>query len=210
MKKIIGLYTLLALLAFVSFGIGTQASNQDDFVEDAAQMGMAEVMLGNLAAQRAQSEDVRRYAQKMVEDHTAANNQLKEIAARKNMTVPTDVEPKQRAMMNKLGALSGMNFDRAYMKQMVKDHEKAVKMFQKQSERGTDAKLKAFAAAQLPALQQHLEMARSMYASMKGSKNNENSNSGANSDMNMNSNQNTNSNRNTNGNTNSNSNDNSQ
>lgn len=182
-------------------------------------MGLAEVQLSQLALQRASSEQIRSFAQQMVTDHTATNQELTQLAASKNITLPTDTDAKHRAVAEKLGGMSGTDFDKAYMKQMVKDHEDAVKLFQKQSDRGTDADAKAFAAKTLPALQNHLQTARTLYDSMKNTKsggnNNSDTNSNSNSDMNMNSNSgnmnmnsnnNTNSNRssNRNGNTNSN------
>ena len=100
--------------------------------------------------------------------------------------------------------MSGMDFDKAFMKQMVKDHEAAVKLFTRESERGTDADTKAFAAKTLPTLQNHLQMAKTMndsMKSMKSDKSNSNSNSNSSSDsMNMNSNRNSNSNSNSNSN----------
>lgn len=86
------------------------------------------------------------------------------IAASKNVTLPTDVNSKNRNAMNKLNDVSGTEFDRAFMKQMVKNHEAAVKLFQKQSTRNDDAEVTAFAAKNLPALQ----MARSLEASFRG------------------------------------------
>jgi putative membrane protein len=196
MKKIYTLCAVLAVVVFVLNGVITQASNQDSFWNDAAQSGMAEVMLGNLALQKSSSDEIKQFAQKLVDDHTAANNELKTLAASKSATLPADVNAKQRSTYDKLSALSGDEFDREFAKVMVKDHEKAVGLFRKQSDRGDDADVKAFAARTLPALQGHLEMARSLNDRMKGMKSgdtNRNSNSSSNSgnmnsDMNMNSN----------------------
>jgi putative membrane protein len=202
MRKIFALYGVLAVAVFVLNGVITQASNQDSFWNEAAQSGMAEVMLGNLALQKSQNEQVRNFAQQMVTDHTAANEELKSLAATKSITLATDVDPKHRGALDKLNGMSGTDFDKAYMKQMVKDHEAAVKLFQRQADRGGDADVKAFATKTLPTLQNHLQMARSMNDSMKNMKSND-SNSNSNR---TNSNRNSNSNRNTNSNTNSNSN----
>jgi putative membrane protein len=232
MKKILALNVILAVAFFVLNGVITQASNQDSFMREAAQSGMAEVMLGNLALQKSQNEQVRSFAQQMVTDHTAANQELTALAASKNVTLPTEVNLKHRNAVNKLNGMSGTEFDRAFMKQMVKDHQAAVKLFQKQSNRDDDAEVKAFAAKNLPTLQMHLQMAQSLEATFRGNSgggNNNNSNDGntnstrdtdrngrplnENSNRNMNSNNNmnmnSNSNRNTNrGNTNTNANDN--
>jgi len=209
MKKIFALCTVLAVAFFVLNGIITQASNQDSFMTEAAQSGMAEVMLGNLALQKSQNEQVRSFAQQVVTDHTAANTELTTLAASKNVTLPTAVSSKHRSAVEKLNGMSGTDFDKAFMKQMVKDHEAAVKLFSRESDRGTDADTKAFAAKNLPTLQNHLQMARTLNDSVKSMKSdgsNRNSNSNSNSDsMNMNSNSgnmdmNANSNRNSNSN----------
>lgn len=202
MKKIYALLTVLAVAVFVLNGVITEASNRDSFMEDAARMGMAEVMLGNLALQKSQNEQVRTFAQQMVTDHTAANEELKTLAASEGVTLPTDVEAKHRAAIDKLNGMSGMDFDKAFMKQMVKDHEAAVKLFQKQSDKGDDAETKAFAAKNLPTLQNHLQMARSMYDSMKNMKSDKSDGNSNSNNGNMNMNSNSNSNRNSNSNTN--------
>ncbi|MCD9184875.1 MAG: DUF4142 domain-containing protein [Pyrinomonadaceae bacterium] len=230
MKKYIGAYAALAIVAMATLVYGSIVF-QNSFYTQAAESGMAEVMLGNLALQKTQNEQIRQFAQQMVTDHTNANNELKQLAESKNITLPASVSSKQQSAYDKLNGMNGMDFDKAFMKQMVKDHESAVKLFQKQSEKGEDADAKAFAAKTLPTLQMHLQMAKTLNDSMKNSnRNNNNSNSGGNSNGNMdmmnsnsnanmtnsnssrntdsNRNRNTNSNTNSNGNSNSNSNDN--
>lgn len=216
MKKFYAACVSLAAAFFVLNGFITQASNQDRFWNDAAQMGLAEVALSNLALQKSQNEQVRSFAQRMVDDHTAVNSELTQLAGTKNVTLPTTPDQKHQSAMEKLNGQSGAEFDRNYMRQMVKDHEAAVKLFQRQSERGEDADAKAFAAKHLPALQSHLQMARTMSDGLKGSSrggdndsgggntNSGNRNGGDMDNMNSNSGGNTNANRNTNrGNTNS-------
>ena len=212
MKKFYTVTILLALVTFVSFGFVIKGLSQNSFWMEAAQSGMAEVMLANLALEKSNNEEVKSFAQKVVTDHTAVNEELKTLAASKNVTLPTDVNAKQKASMDKLSNMSGMDFDRAFIKQMVKDHEAAVKLFQKQADSGTDADVKAFAAKNLPTLQEHLAMARTMNDGMKNMNQNRNSNSNMNSNsrnsngnssMNMNSsNRNSNRNMNSNGNSN--------
>lgn len=210
MKRILALGTLLTVSVFVLNGVITQASNQDSFFTEAAQMGLAEVQLSQLALERATSEQVKTFAQQMVTDHTAANQELTALAASKSVTVPTDTDAKHKAAATKLGGMSGTDFDKAYMKQMVKDHEAAVKLFQRQADRSDDADVKAFAAKTLPTLQNHLQMARTLNDSVKNTRTSGgNSDTNSNSDMNMNSNSgnmNTNSNRKSKRNSNSNSN----
>ncbi|HEY8558997.1 MAG TPA: DUF4142 domain-containing protein [Pyrinomonadaceae bacterium] len=193
MRKIFALTTVLAVALFVLNGVIAQASIQDSFMAKAAQSSMAEVMLSNIALQKSQNEQVRNYAQQMVTDHTAANAELSSLAASKNVTLPTQPDAKHQSAANKLNGMSGTDFDKAYMKQMVKDHQDAVKLFSRESERGADADTKAFAAKMLPALQGHLQMAQTINGSVKGMKGNgSNDNSGGGNSnggsMNMNSN----------------------
>jgi len=192
MRKVFVFYAVLAIGTFVLNGFVTAASNQDSFWNEAAQSGMAEVMLGNLALQKSSNDEIKQMAQKIVDDHTAANNELKNLAASKNAALATEVSAKQKATYDKLNALSGDEFDREFVKVMVKDHEKAVSLFQKQADKGADADVKAFAAKTLPTLQGHLEMAKSMNDKMKSMKSPKKNSDG---DKNMNSNSNTNNNR---------------
>ena len=167
MKKILTLFAILVAATFVLNGYITQASNQDRFWAEAAQGGMAEVELGNMALQKSQNEKVRQFAQMIVDDHTKANEELKTLAASKNVTLPTDVNTKQKSTMNKLNSMSGTNFDKEFIKTMIKDHENTIRLFERESERGNDADAKAFAAKNLPTLRSHLEMARSLNGDMK-------------------------------------------
>lgn len=130
------------------------------FVMFAAMGGMAEVEMGRLAVQKGASEDVRQFGRRMIDDHTRANEELMRIASTKGMQPPAALDAKHQAAMRKMSALSGERFDREYAKMMVGDHRKAVGEFQKEADRGADAEIKAFAAAQLPALQEHLRMAQ--------------------------------------------------
>ncbi|HEX8292994.1 MAG TPA: DUF4142 domain-containing protein [Pyrinomonadaceae bacterium] len=130
------------------------------FVMFAATGGMAEVEMGRLAAQKGASEDVRQFGRRMVDDHTKANEELMRVASSKGMTPHAALDAKHQAAVRKMSALSGEKFDREYARMMVGDHKKAVGEFQKESERGADPDLKAFAAAQLPALREHLRMAQ--------------------------------------------------
>src|SRR5579875_627875 len=97
------------------------------FAMKAAQGGMAEVQLGQLAAQKATNPDVKAFGQQMVDDHTKANDDLKSVAQGENITLPASLDAKDQAEYTKLQGLSGAAFDRAYVKDMVKDHEHDVK-----------------------------------------------------------------------------------
>lgn len=134
--------------------------NDQKFAMEAARGGMAEVELGRLAQQKASNADVKQFAQRMVDDHSKANDQLKAAAEKAGITLPTDAGPKHQAMMSRLQGLSGDAFDREYMKHMVQDHKKDVSEFQKQANSGSESNLKEFAQSTLPTLQEHLRMAQ--------------------------------------------------
>jgi putative membrane protein len=146
-----------------------KASTTDDynFMTKAAQGGMAEVELGKLAVSKAQNAEVKKFAQKMIEDHTNANTELKSLATKKGVTLPAEVNAEQKATMDKLKALSGAEFDKAYVQAMVDDHKKTVDLFQTESTGGTDNDTKAFASKTLPHLKEHLELIQGIQGKMK-------------------------------------------
>jgi putative membrane protein len=138
------------------------------FIKKAAEGGMAEVELGKLAADKGTTDDVKKFGQRMVDDHTKANDQLKQIASSKGVAVPDDLNAKDKALKARLEKLSGAQFDRAYMKDMVKDHVEDVADFSKESKMAKDPDVKSFASQTLPTLKDHLKNARSV-ASQTGS-----------------------------------------
>jgi putative membrane protein len=135
---------------------------------EAAMGGMMEVELGRLAVERGASEGVKQFGQRMVDDHTRANQDLLQATSALGLTPPSALDPKHRAMVEKMSRLSGAAFDQAYMKQMVKDHQKDVALFEREAGRGSVEALKAFAAAKLPTLREHLRMARDIAAGSHG------------------------------------------
>jgi len=136
------------------------------FMNDAGPGSMAEVELGRLAVKQAASSDVKQFAQKMIEDHSKAVDELKQLAGRKKVNLPPDVTPKHKEVMEKLSKLQRADFDREYVKEMVAAHEKDVAAFTGVSQNATDADVKAFAAKTLPTLQMHLQMIRDMAGKM--------------------------------------------
>ena len=150
----------------------TLSSSDQKFIMEAATNGLEEVELGKLAAERGSTDAVKQFGQRMVDDHTKANEELTQIASSKGVTPPTTLDDKHRADVTKMSQLSGADFDRAYLKEAgVKDHNKAVKLFQNEADKGKDADLKAFAAKTLPTIQEHLRMAQGMESGMQGNKN---------------------------------------
>jgi putative membrane protein len=141
-----------------------------DFVRKAAQGGMAEVELGRLATSKASNEKVKQFGQRMVDDHSKANNELKEVASRKGVTLPTSLDAKDQSTKDKLSKLSGAEFDKAYMEDMVKDHKTDVSEFRKESNSGSDPDVKSFASKTLPTLEEHLKLAEDTLAQVKNEK----------------------------------------
>jgi Predicted outer membrane protein len=164
-------------------GMANMTSQDRDFVIDAAMGGLEEVELGQIAAQKGTSEAVKQFGQRMVDDHSKANTELMTLAQSKGITLPTALDEKHQKDVTKLSAMSGADFDRAYSKMMLSDHTKDVSEFEKQSTKGTDPDLKAFAAKTLPTLQEHLQMAKALPGNERGNSNrssNRNSNSNSN------------------------------
>lgn len=146
----------------------TAKSADSHFVMDAAAGGMAEVEMGRLAADKATSPDVKEFGQKMVDDHSKANDELKQIASQKGITLPSAMNAREKAKMDKMSKLSGGAFDKAYMADMVEDHKKDVAEFQKEAASGKDPDVKAFASKTLPTLQEHLKMAQDVHGKLNG------------------------------------------
>jgi putative membrane protein len=169
-------------------GHGAAMMADHKFAMMAAMGGTMEVEMGRLAAQKGASDEVRQFGQRMVDDHTKANEELMQLASGKGMTLPAAPDPKHRSEMQKLSALSGERFDREYVKMMVKDHRKDGGEFQKEAARGADPELKSFASRTLPTLQEHLQMIQRINDKMamrkSGNLKTTNSNSGGNTNSN--------------------------
>jgi putative membrane protein len=143
------------------------------FVMQAWEGGMTEVAKGKLAAQKGAHEGVKQFGQKMADDHSKVNDELKSIASGKNITVPGEMSnsPAQ-ATLAKLEKVEGAAFDRAYVEDQVRDHEKTIALFEREVKTGKDAELKAFAEKTLPTLKEHLTMAQDLKAKVaKGATN---------------------------------------
>jgi len=119
--------------------------------------------------QRALDPAVKDFGQKMASDHTAANAQLKKLAESKLVNLPDSVSPEEHTALGKLEGLTGADFDKAYSRMMVKDHETDISDFQKEIKKGQDADVKAFAEQTLPTLQHHLMLAKRLSAAEKKS-----------------------------------------
>ena len=196
MKKMIYIYVVLALMMCVSNGFAQNTTNSNSnqnttnssgdtktsnkknsdskFMMMAATSDMNEIGLSQQALSKSTNEEVKKLAQMMIDDHTKSSEELKPIAASKGVVLPAEMDSKHKSAMEKMTSMSGMEFDTAYVKMMVKDHEKAVALYQKETDGGKDAEAKTFAAKTLPVVQMHLDMSRKLMSSMSGGKQTDN------------------------------------
>lgn len=137
------------------------------FIEEAAAHGMAEVELGKLAMEKGSSDQVKNFGERMVEDHSKANEQVQQIASTHGIELPKEIDRQHRRELEKLQKLSGEEFDREYMKSMVDDHKKDVKDFKKMAEKAKDPQVKSFASSTAPKLEQHLQLAQTTMAAVQ-------------------------------------------
>ena len=183
MTKLLAAVAALALLAAI--GVDAQAQQQQqqqapaaqqgqqdqitaedqEFLTKAIQAGMAEVQLSQLALDKTQNEQVRGFAERMVEDHTAANEQLMSLAESAGMTPPTEMDQQHQTLHEQLSQLSGEEFDRRYMQGQVQDHETAVELYSTEASQPSGP-VDQLAKQLLPKLQEHLEMAQQISQSM--------------------------------------------
>jgi putative membrane protein len=134
------------------------------FVKKAALDGMTEVELGKIALSKSQDAKIKKFAQRMVDDHGMANEELASIAKKKGLTVPMALDAEHKSMLQSMNAKSGKAFDAAYSEHMNADHSKAIALFQG-AITGSDPDLAAFAKKTLPTLEQHKEMAEGLSTS---------------------------------------------
>jgi putative membrane protein len=143
------------------------------WMENAAQANLAEIETGKLASSKGTSDDVKKYGDQMVKDHTAALEELQQIAKNKGVTLPTEPDRAHQRALKNMDKAAGEDFDRQYMSRAgVDDHQKTHRLFESQAKSGKDAELKAYAEKTLPVIDRHLEMARQSpiaKASSKGS-----------------------------------------
>lgn len=152
----------IALLCGASTAIAQNTTSPSaldkKFVQAALQGGAAEVQLGKLAVQKAKSEDVKQFGQKMVDDHTKMGDQMKEVAKKEGISIPSGVPAKDKQLETKLKSLSGESFDSAYIKAMLKDHQHDLSEFKKEADSGNDTSIKDAASQGQQVISEHLKM----------------------------------------------------
>jgi len=155
--------TVLALYMMIALPAAAAKKSDQDFVNAAAQAGIAEVEASKLALDKSKDEAVRKFAQRMVDDHTKANEKLKAIAQSKNLKVATWPSKKQQKKIDSLRKVSGGEFDERYAEFFgVPAHKEAINLFEREAKSGNDKDLRQFAQDTLPTLREHLQMAQGL------------------------------------------------
>ena len=133
-----------------------------DFAVKAAEDGMLEVKVAQLAATNASSTEVKNFAKSLIADHTKVNEELRSLATSKNITLPASLGDRCQRKYDKIAGKSGREFDQEFADLMIKDHKDVVDNFKKEAEKGNDADMKSFASRNISRLEHHLAMAEDL------------------------------------------------
>ncbi|HEY1212338.1 MAG TPA: DUF4142 domain-containing protein, partial [Bryobacteraceae bacterium] len=136
----------------------SSATADKDFVKKALEGRSAEVVLGRLAQQKSQSEDVRQFGQKMVDDHSQLGDEIKPIAQQLGVREPKEPSERDKQLIARLGTLSGPQFDEAYIQAMMKDHKQDLKEFKDEAQLAQDPSVKRVARQGSGMVSQHLRL----------------------------------------------------
>ncbi|MFL6447248.1 MAG: DUF4142 domain-containing protein [Bryobacteraceae bacterium] len=170
MKSIYLAFSVFALCSLPALPQSAASGTSDqNFVEFAAQTDMTEAHLGQMAAEQATGQNVKDFAQMLVTDHTNDYKQLATVAGKANIDVPKGLDAAHNKMIAPFEKSKGAAFDHRYAHEMVLGHEKAIAQYKQESEKGTNADLKAYATQALPTLEKHLQAAKEL-TSAKGAK----------------------------------------
>jgi putative membrane protein len=141
---------------------GQQASIDKIFLKKAMQGSLAEVQLGELTLKKSDNDQVKQFARKMIDDHTKLNDQMRPVAQRLGVDIPTEVSKKDKSLMSKMQDLSGAAYDQVYIKNMVKDHKQDLSDFHMEASNAHDPSLKDAAAQGSKTIADHLQMAQQL------------------------------------------------
>ncbi len=156
------LIAAMALAVVASPAMAAMSAADQSFAVNAAASGRAEVAMGHIAITNGGSPDVRGFGERMVTDHTQANEALSALAHQEDLQLPDTLDPTSYKQAQQLGSMKGSSFDAAYIQDMIKDHQKDIAAFEQEASSGKDPGLKEFASKYLPMLRQHLQMAQSI------------------------------------------------
>lgn len=148
----------------------TKLEDDAQFAVNAAEGGMLEVKLAELAKEKAVSPAAKQLADHIAKDHKLANTELKALALKKNISLPDMLSEKYQSDYDDLSKKDGIEFDKAYAAYMVKDHKDDIDKFKTESEKGKDSEISAWALEKLPTLEHHLKMAESAHDAIKEDK----------------------------------------
>lgn len=162
MKKLCIVCVFAIITAAIGLGSAAVTGGQSSFLNDAARGGIAEVEMAKLAMAKSSDPAIKAFAQRLVNDNMAASRDLSSLAAKKEITLPTEVGNREKAAIEKLNSLSGKAFDAEFVRQVVRDHEIAVALYRRASAMNSDVDIKEFAAKALSDVEAHLQTARSM------------------------------------------------
>jgi putative membrane protein len=167
MKTTALILTLGSALAMSSTGAENESATKPTaaekaFIHKAANGGMTEVELGQIAEKNGTRDDVKSFGERMVKDHGKANDDLKSVASKLNVNVPDKVNAKHQATIDKFSKMSGDSFDAAYAKEMVRDHKEDIAEFEKAQGEVKNEDLKKFITDTIPVMKEHLQMAEKM------------------------------------------------
>lgn len=162
MNTRVGIITAAALAAIISAPLALAANTKADaFMQKAIEGNLAEIKVGQLAQQKGATEGTRNFGAVLVQDHSKANQQAMTTASSLGMTAPSAPSAKEQAAYQHLASLSGSEFDKAFAKEMVKDHKKDIKLYSKEAKMSNDP-ASSYAQQVLPDLHKHLRLAESL------------------------------------------------
>src|ERR1700744_2087986 len=163
MRKLTTTCLAAGLIGLLAGQASAELSSADrNFATKAASGGLAEIQTAQMAKQKAESPQVKTFADRMITDHTQANTDLQQIAQQENLALPTEPSKQERSAAQRVGDMTGAAFDRTYAQEEVRDHQQDIALFQQEADSGRDPALKQFAQKTLPTLRQHLQIAAAL------------------------------------------------
>jgi putative membrane protein len=163
MCKLLSVAITFAIIGLtLNQAIAAPPATDEMFVTKAAQGGLAEVQMGQLAEQKGASPEVKQFGKMLADDHTQANQELQQIAQQTNIPLPSQSSSIQQGESRKLQSLSGAAFDKQFVATQLESHQKDIPVFKVEAESSTNPALKAFAQKTLPTLQKHLRRAEAL------------------------------------------------
>jgi putative membrane protein len=151
---------VLSLAGYIGATQDTAKTGDRDFVKTVAENSLTEIKLGQLAQDQSASETIKKYGQRVMADHTKMTKELMPIAKSLNLTLPEKLDKKQQDWFDKLSKIKGADFDRAYVKDMISQHQEAIMKYEMEAKNSKNAEVKAWAEKWLPTVREHLKLAQ--------------------------------------------------